>query len=95
MINWLQVLFNLLWLLGLAIILAAFSYADWLAHARGVRMLQLLKASIFQAPLSIGASLLSLGLFFLSRGWLARSLSAALVILLTWQLSGLWRDMRH
>jgi hypothetical protein len=91
MINWLQVFFNLLWLLGLALILAAFSYTNWLAHARGVRTRQLLGTLTFQRPFSIGMGLISLGLFFLSRGWLEHVLWAAFTLLFAWQSWGTWR----
>lgn len=94
MIDWLQVLFNLFWLLGLALILAAFSYSSWLAHTRGVRARQLLGSPIFQLPFSIGLSLVSLGLVFLGRGWLERGLWAVLAVLFTWQTWSLWRRSR-
>jgi hypothetical protein len=93
-INWLQALFNLLWLFGLALILAALSYADWLAHARGVRTRQLLGTPSFQRPFSTGMSLISLGLFFLSRGWFEHILWAAFTILFTWQSWSMWRGSR-
>jgi hypothetical protein len=92
MINWLQLIFHLLWICGLALILAAFSYADWLAHVRGVRTRHLLGSPTFQRPLSIGLALISLGLIFLSRSWLEQIIWAILAVLVARQAWGLWRD---
>jgi hypothetical protein len=94
MIDWLQVLFNLFWLIGLALILAAFSYTSWLAYTRAVRTGRLLGSPTFQLPFSIGPSLVSLGLVFLGRGWLERGLWAVLAVLFAWQTWSLWRRGR-
>ena len=93
MIDW-QVLFNLLWVLGLALILAALSYADWLAHVRGLRTRKLLGAPTFQHALFTGLGLVSLGLLLLSRGWLERLLWAGLVLVLAWCAWSLQRERR-
>lgn len=85
MIDWLHVAFNALWLLGLALILAAFSYAGWLAQARGMRTRQLLGTPTFQLSFTIGMGLVSLGLFFLGRGWLEHVLWAAFTVVFAWQ----------
>jgi len=85
-IDWLNVAFNALWIIGGAVIVAAWSYASWLAHVRGVRTRQLLSATTFQLVLNIGLLLVSLGLFFASRGWLEHILWAFLAILLLWQM---------
>ena len=94
MIDWLNVLFNLLWVLGLALILAALSYADWLAHVRGLRTRQLLGTPTFRFCLSAGLGLVSLGLLLLSRGWLERLLWAGLVLVLAWCAWSLQRERR-
>jgi hypothetical protein len=73
------------------LILAVLSYANWLAHVRDARTQQLLGSSSFQLPFSIGLGLVSLGLFFLSGGWLEHLLWAAFVALFAWQAWGLWR----
>jgi hypothetical protein len=72
------------------VILAAFSYTYWLAHMRGVRTRKLLGTPGFRLCFSIGLTLVSLGLFFLGRGWLERSLWAAAALLCAWQSWGLW-----
>lgn len=91
MINWSHVLMNALWLLGCAIILAAFSYHRWLARARGVRTRQLLAGATFQFLFSVGLGLLSLGLFFLARDWLEHVVWAVFVVWFAWQTWGIGR----
>ncbi len=85
MIDWLNVLFNALWIVGLAIILAAFSYNDWLAHTNGVKLRQQLSASAFQTPLTIGLILVSLSLALLADVWWERALWGAFVALFALQ----------
>jgi hypothetical protein len=84
-IDWLSVFYNGLWILGCALILAALSYTSWLAQAQGERLRPLLDAFVFQFPFSIGMGLISLGAFFLARGWLEHLLWAIFVILFLWQ----------
>ncbi|HEY85940.1 MAG TPA: hypothetical protein G4N96_12610 [Chloroflexi bacterium] len=72
MINWLNVFYNALWILGLAIILAAFSYADWRARLGGKKLRQRLNSALFQFPLSIGLLLVSLSLLLLAQVWWER-----------------------
>lgn len=91
MIDWLNVTFNALWLIGAAVSVAALSHANWMAHVRGVRTRQLLSATAFQLPFTIGLLLISLGLFFVSRGWLEHILWALLVVVFLWQVWVLWR----
>ncbi len=94
MINWPSVAFNGLWVIGCAVILAALSYTNWLAHVRGTRARQLLGSSTFQLPFTVGLGLIALGLFFLGRGWLEHVLWAVFVVLFAWQAWSLWRDQR-
>jgi hypothetical protein len=89
MIDWLQVAFHALWILGCAVILTAFSYHNWRAPRCGIRTRQLLGASSFQFPFCVGLFLASLGLFFLSRGWLQHGLWAVSIVLFgrrAWEL---------
>jgi hypothetical protein len=93
-IDWPRVAFNTLWIVGCALILAAFSHTHWLARTRSTRTRQLLGAPTFQIPLSVGLVLISLSLFFLGRGWLEHVLWAVFTCLFAWQAWGLWRDGR-
>ena len=92
MIDWLHVAFNALWVLGSALILAAFSHANWLAQARNAPTRQLLSAPAFQLPCSIGLGLISFSLFLLSQGWLEHALWAIPTSIFTWQAWSLWRS---
>jgi hypothetical protein len=94
MIDWPHVLFNLLWVLGLALILAALSYTDWLTHVRGLRTRKLLGAPIFQLALFTGLGLVSLSLLLQSRGWLERLLWAGLILALAGCAWSLQRERR-
>ena len=47
MIPWWSVFFNGLWICGLAVILAGFSYHYWLAHQAGRRLGEQLQSSAF------------------------------------------------
>ncbi|RMF35770.1 MAG: hypothetical protein D6759_04415 [Chloroflexi bacterium] len=76
---------NALWVVGLAIILAAFSYADWLAHDWGVSSRQVLSSSIFWVPFSTGMALVCLGLALVGRGGWERVVWAALALLFAGQ----------
>lgn len=92
MIDWPPVAFNALWIVGCALILAAFSHAHWLAQARNTHTRQILNSPAFQLPFSIGLALISGGLLLLSRGWLEHALWAILVALCIWQVWNTWRS---
>ena len=95
MIDWPHVALNALWIIGCAVILAAFSYANWMAHMRGVSTRQLLRAPGFQLPFLIGMGLISLGLFFLSRSWLERLLWGICMIFFVSWLWEVWRTAQR
>lgn len=95
MIDWFEVLYNALWIIGCATIVAAYSYTHWMAHVQGVRTRQLLGTPAVQLPFSIGLCMVSLGLFFLSRGWLEHVVWAAFVVLSAWQSWRLWQSGRQ
>ena len=64
LIDWPALARNALWILGLAIVLAALSYTSWLAAARGVRLPRALGWPVFGVPSSAG-----LALFAASLAW--------------------------
>jgi hypothetical protein len=94
MIDWLSVLFNALWVMGGALILAAFSHTHWLAGVRRVSLRRLLNTPHFQLPFTVGLTLISLGLLFLASTWLERGLWAIFTLLFTWQLWQSWQTCR-
>jgi hypothetical protein len=62
MIDWWMVAANGLWILGLALLLAALSYHHWLAGETGWRRRDLFSACSFQVPWTSG-------LFLAFTGW--------------------------
>ena len=62
MIDWGMVASNSLWILGLSVLLAAFSYHDWLAGKTGQRRRDLFTKRSFLLPCT-------LGLFLTCAGW--------------------------
>ena len=70
MVDALNILFNTLWILGLAIILAAFSYSTWRVSQHDLDLRDALNGLAFQILLSLGLLLVSLALALLAeRGW--------------------------
>jgi hypothetical protein len=90
-----RVAFNTVWIVGCALVLAAFSHAHWLAQLRGLRTRQLLEAPIYQLPVFAGLCLVSLGLLFLGRGWLEHAVWAAFTALFAWLSLALWYESRE
>lgn len=81
MIDWAYVATNSLWILGLSIILAAFSYHDWLVHETRRRRRDLFRTASWRLPVSTGMMLFCLGLG-LGRDveWWERTLWGSLVV---------------
>ena len=82
MIDWWGVFYNALWILGLAVALAALSMATFRATQAGERLRAGLAAPAFQVPLSAGLALFCLGMLLAGRSWWERLLWAALALLL-------------
>ena len=79
MIDWVNVTFNTLWICGLAVILAAFSYHDWLAHETGFRLRDILSQCSWRVPFAAGVLLTSVGLGYGVAGqWWERAIWAVL-----------------
>ena len=94
MIDWVNVFFNVLWILGAAVILAALSFYQYDAQRRGERLRVRLAASDFQAWLSIGLVLISLSLALIGPRWWERVLWGLLCVMSAWQLWGAWREWK-
>ncbi len=69
MIDWTTLLVNGLWILGAAILLAAFSYHYWQAQAEGAPVRVQLERPSFSRPFWLGFVLISLGLMGASNRW--------------------------
>ena len=71
LIDWWNVFFNSLWILGLAIVLAAFSYHDWLARETGRRWREVFKEPSWKLWFAVGMFLTcaGFGLGVAARWW--------------------------
>lgn len=92
MIDWFGVVYNAAWVLGLAVILAAFAMASFQTRVQGVRLRQALRASSFLLPFGVGMLLFCLGVLFGSHTWWQRVLWGLLAVLVAGQVFWLWRD---
>jgi len=61
-IDWVSVLFNSFWIVGLSILLADFSYHHWLAGVEGRRLKEQLETLSFQRFFWISFVFVSIGL---------------------------------
>jgi len=61
-INWFSVFINLFWILGLAVILASFSFHYWLAGEEKRPLKAQFNQPAFQKPFWVGILLISIGL---------------------------------
>ncbi|MCL4802867.1 MAG: hypothetical protein KJ046_01045 [Anaerolineae bacterium] len=68
MINWMSVVYNSFWIVGLALMLAAFSYYYWLAGQAGRPLRQELSRPPFQGVATIGMLLVGIGLALTAKG---------------------------
>lgn len=87
MIDWFGVFHNALWILGLAIVLAALSYADWRRRLTvpPISFRKALAEPGFQAAVSLGFVLFCAGLALGSTVWWQIAAWTALGLLFTWQ----------
>ncbi len=68
-IDWTSVLFNGFWIVGAAIILAAFSFHTWQAQFEKVRVREVLQRPSFEKPFWLGFALVGIGLVTTSSRW--------------------------
>ena len=84
------VLGGALWILGLAIGLATWSYARWWAIRHGVRPRQTVDMPAFVVPFCAGLALFSMGLALGGRRWWETAAWALLALLSTAQATCSW-----
>ena len=94
MVEWTSLAFNGLWVLGAAVILAAFSLARYEAHRRGQRLRVRLAAPGFQLWLLVGLVFISLGVALIGPRWWQRVVWGAFCAISAWQLWAVWREWR-
>ncbi|HOU40219.1 MAG TPA: hypothetical protein PK829_03020 [Promineifilum sp.] len=80
MINWLTIVAHASWIAGLALILAALSYHNWLAGQAGHSLRAELAGQSFQRVLLVGMLLVGLGLSGISRGAWQQVLAGVVVV---------------
>jgi hypothetical protein len=86
MIDWWLVSVSALWILGLSIVLAAFSYHDWLRQETGRSWKELRSSPSWQLPFSAGLLLFCLGMGFgRTVSWWERALWGLLSCSFAWQ----------
>lgn len=88
MIDWWLVSSSALWILGLSVLLAAFSYHYWLAQETGGRLRDQFKTGAWTLSCSLGMTLVSVGLAAgLHATWWERLFWGALAVSFAWQLA--------
>lgn len=97
MIDWYGVLRNTLWIVGLAVALAAFSYTEWWRHLQTPKqsLRQALGGAGFQAAFSLGMVLFCAGLALSSDRWWEIAAWTVLGLLFAWQSMSAWRTLRR
>ncbi len=81
MIDWVNVAFNAAWVLGLAVLLATLSHADWRRHCDKIRWRDVLSRASYHSLLNGGLVLVCLGLLGSGQGLLEKVL---------WGLMAIW-----
>ena len=81
MIDVWEVVANSVWILGLAVLLAAFSWASWAASAEGIRFRAVLRRPGIQRVLILGLMLFCAGLAATARAWWERTLWGLLTVI--------------
>ena len=86
-IPWGKVFSNFVWILGAAVILADFSYHEFLAHVEKAKWIDVFKRDSFKKPFHLGLILVAAGLSASVRSpWLAAMSGGAAFFLLIWFL---------
>ena len=96
MIDWVNVGINALWILGLSVILAAFSYHHWLAGETSRRLRDVLAEPSWKVPFSAGMVLTCVGFGYgLGERWWEKTIWTALALSYGYQVVQLVRQNRH
>jgi hypothetical protein len=95
MVDWYLVGFSALWILGLSLMLATLSYADYEAYRRQARTRDVLAEPGYQLALNAGLSLFCLGLLGSARAWWERALWVVLALAFSVQVVRAWQARRR
>jgi hypothetical protein len=94
-IDWWNVAFNALWIFGAAILLAAFSYHNWLRSETGSTRRQAMRELSWRTWNLFGMTLVCIGwMFGQTRHWWARLLLSVPATWFAWQMLGAIRAHR-
>ncbi len=95
MIDWAFVLVHSLWILGLSVMLATFSFHDWLRRESGRSFRLQAQDPAFSLPMYTGLWLVALGLVSMSSfAWWERIFWGFLLITATGRMWGAYRVLR-
>ncbi|MBI4770269.1 MAG: hypothetical protein HY784_07640 [Chloroflexi bacterium] len=98
LIDWALVAYRALWIVGLSLILAALSFADYRAAEMKLRFWQVLKEPAYQAAIQMGLLLTCLGLLGGARSWWEQIIWVGLAVLASigaYQAWIAWRARTH
>lgn len=81
----LQIIFNIIWILGAALILANFSYHEFFIHLQKTKRTEAFKRNSFKKPFLLGLILIAVGISTSSQQpWLAATFGAVAFFLIIW-----------
>ncbi len=95
LIDWPGVARNALWIIGLSIVLAAWSHLRWWARRHGVRVRHAFDWPRFQVPFNAGLILFCSSLAWSSVHWWERGMWVFLGIASVWQMVATWLFARR
>lgn len=84
-IDWAGVARNALWIVGLSVVLASWSWAGWLAHTQHIGLRKALEQAALQASFSLGLLLFSAGLAWGATQIWERIAWSIIAIVFVWQ----------
>jgi len=86
-IPWGRVLSNFVWILGTAVILAAFSYHEFLAHIQKAKRIEVFKRDSFKKPFLLGTILIAAGISASAHQlWMIAIFGIVAVLLIIWSI---------
>ena len=91
MIDWVKILYHVLWIVGLASLLAAFSLAHWMAGARERSLGQILTEPHFRLATAVSILLIALGLMLIVSAWWQKIGWFGMGIVCLWEGIDAWR----
>ena len=86
-IPWARVLSNFIWILGASIILAVFSYHEFLAYIQKAKRIEIFKRNSFKKPFLLGMILIAIGISAsVHQLWITAIFGIAALLLIIWSI---------